>query len=121
MRPLQGRYNERLEITDLLTLEKRRLIIDLQYLYRIFYGLIDIDFSDFFMLSQSTSETRGNHCKLFQPALCKNLNCRKYFFTNRVIQTWNLLPDNIVQAPNLAKFTQALHNFDLNKFLYFAV
>jgi len=38
MRPLQGRYNERLEITDLLTLEKRRLIIDLQYLYRIFMG-----------------------------------------------------------------------------------
>ena len=44
--------------------------------------------------------------KLFKPALNKNLNCRKQFFTMRVINQWNELPTNVVNA-----FTKRLDNY----------
>ena len=39
---------------------------------------------------------RGNKYKIFQDHVKYNL--RKYFFSNRVIQTWNSLPDFVVAS-----------------------
>ena len=42
--------------------------------------------------------------KLFKPALNKNLNCRKQFFTMRVINQWNELPTHVVNAKSVNAF-----------------
>jgi hypothetical protein len=38
--------------------------------------------------------TRGHELKLFKPS-CR-LDCRKYAFSNRIINMWNSLPLNIM-------------------------
>ena len=117
MRVLQGLYLERLKRQNLETLEYRRLVIDLQYVYRIFYGLIDLNFDDFFQIS--IVRLRGNDCKLFIPALMKNLNCRKFSFAIRTLNVWNSLPNEIVTAKSPTSFTNLLKTIDLSEFLKF--
>jgi len=51
------------------------------------------------------------------------VNCRmrlikKFFFSNRVINIWNSLPDNIVAAISIARFKRSLNEFDFSHFLH---
>ena len=119
MAEYRGFYGDRLKQLQLETVEHRRLITDLQYVYRIFYGHIDVAFDEFFSRSKLTS-TRGNSCKLLKPALSHNLACRKNFFCNRIIDVWNSLPSDIVESKSLDIFTKKLNRVNFTKFLYFA-
>ena len=47
-------YKERLTLLDAETLELRRLKIDLVTVYKILFGLIGIDFNDYFALKKKT-------------------------------------------------------------------
>ena len=98
---LQGQYLQRLERFNLETLESRRLMIDLQYVYRIVHGLIDLDFNELF--TRSPRQTEGSECKIFLPGLKKNLNCRKYSFAIRTINVWNFLSKETRLASSLDK------------------
>ena len=44
-------YNERLHYLGLSSLELRRLHLDLIYCYKIVFGVVDVNFSDFFLNS----------------------------------------------------------------------
>ena len=46
--------------------------------------------------------TRGHNKKLAK-AGCKH-DLRKYSFTNRVVEAWNLLPQQVVAAKNVLQF-----------------
>ena len=116
MGALQGQYSERLRILNLETLEGRRLVIDLKLMYKIIYGLIDLKFEDFF----EWSKHGGTRNRLYKPGLKKNLNCRKNFFTVRMIDLWNSLPNEIVNAPSLAKFTELLKGVNFRPHLQFS-
>ena len=43
--------------------------------------------------------TRGHSLKLFKPRA--RLNVRQQSFSNRVIDSWNSLPETVVKAPSL--------------------
>ena len=89
----------------------RRLIADLTTCYRLLNGLIDIDFTNFFVASTST-QTRGNSCKLKKNHI---LNIRDAnMFHNRVIDFWNKLPDSVVLAASISIFKRLLLSFVVN-------
>ncbi len=81
----------------LYTLQQRRLRGDLIETFKILNGLEEIDVEKFFKCAEITS-TRGHALKLYKPTLKKNLNCRKHFFFQRVINTWNDLPKHVINA-----------------------
>jgi len=76
-------YSARLDHLQLQSLERRRLIADLVLTYRIIFGLIDLDMSDYFTLQSSSgcsATTCGNPYKL-----CVNhcrINVRKHFLAS---------------------------------------
>ncbi len=98
---------------NLQSLELRRLIFDLVLVYKILYRLVETDSSKFF--SFASSVTRGNSLKLYKNHT--RLDCAKYFFSNRVVDVWNLPPDDIVLEPSLQRFRSSLQTFDLSRFL----
>ena len=83
-------YTQRLKRLGLERLDVRRLHIDLVMAYKILFGHVMVDSTQFFTPSHNTI-TRG-HIKLYAPAISSDT--RKYFFSNRIVQIWNELPVN---------------------------
>ena len=50
--------------------------------------------------------TRSHPFKLYKPRV--NTNKYHYFFTNRIINTWNNLPENVVMAETINSFKNRL-------------
>jgi len=76
-------YSARLDRFQLQSLERRRFIADLVLTYRIIFGLIDLNMSDYFTLQSSSgysTTTRGNPYKLFVNH-CR-INVRKHFLVS---------------------------------------
>ncbi len=96
MQSFKGCYQKRLDVLGLQSLELRRLHIDLIWVYKILNGLVELNITDFFSFWETNS--RSNLNKLY-PTKCQNwLNCRINFFSLRVINTWNSLPEGIVNS-----------------------
>jgi hypothetical protein len=53
--------------------------------------------------------TRGHDLKLFKPSCC--LDCRKYAFSNRVINVWNNLPSDVVAYSTVYSFKHKIDSF----------
>ena len=101
-------YHDRLKALNLYTLETRRLRGDLIEVYKILHGLEGIEEKKLFQRHQNWSQVRGHNLKLYKPNLRKGLNCRKYFFSIRVISEWNSLPSHIVNATSTNLFKNQL-------------
>ena len=69
-------YNERLHYLGLSSLELRRLHLYLIYCYKIVFGVVDLNFSDFLEFSSITA-TRGHAYKLYKPS-CVNSTRSRY-------------------------------------------
>ena len=93
-------YHDRLTHLNLPSLQHRRRRGDLIYLYQILKGVYDIDFQ-LFTLSTSNI-TRGHTMKLFKHHM--NSYARSKFFSNRVINDWNSLPQFTVDSPSVNEF-----------------
>ena len=61
---------------------------------------------DLFMINES--RTRGHNFKLYKPLTQTTI--RKYFFNIRVINNWNSLPYEVVNAVSLGSFLSKLDN-----------
>ncbi len=110
-------YLQRLDMLQLQPLELRRLHIDLIWTYRIIHGLVDLDSNDFFDFC--SVQNRGHSQKLC-PKKCHNwLNCRVNYFSFRVINVWNSLSNDIVNAKSLSDFKAKIESTDLWRFLKF--
>ena len=70
-----------------------------------------VDYSYLFEINITT--TRGHRLKLIKQ-FCKT-NCRKYSFSQRVINDWNSLPQTVVQTRNLNSFKSGIDWFFLLK------
>jgi len=57
------------------------------------------------------SVTGGHKYKLFKRH--SNVNAYKYFYTNRICDVWNSLPDLVVYAPSVTAFRCLLDRVDL--------
>lgn len=107
-------YKQRLNHLGLESLELRRLHADLCLTYSILRGLVDLEPKLFFSI-RGNEYTRGHPYKLTVAALKKD--CRKYFFSNRVVHPWNSLPSGVVNSTSLQQFRRGLKRTDLSKFL----
>ena len=81
-------YENRIKLLGLTTLETRRLRGDLIEVFKIMKGFEDISWNKLFRMS-SSKQLRGHSLKLYKPSL--RLDVRKYSFSQRVINEWNLL------------------------------
>ena len=107
-------YMKRLSLLKLDLLEIRRIKSDLKMCYKIINGLCDIDPLHYFNFAPTSSVTRGHNIKLIKP-ICST-NCQLYFFTNRVVNYWNSLPADIVNASSFGIFVHKLNLHDLSGF-----
>ena len=97
-------YEQRLTRLRLTTLETRRLRGDLLEVFKIMKGIDNVDYRDFFVLS--TNRSRGHSMKLFKVRF--ETNCGKFMFSNRVVDEWNLLTEDIISCNTVEAFKAKL-------------
>ena len=94
-------YEERLSKTGLWSLEHRRVRADLIEVFKIIQGLSPVAFSTFFERSHNL-HTRGHVLKLHKRRVHTEL--RQHFFTERVINIWNMLDEETVAVNTVNSF-----------------
>lgn len=97
-------YGERLSRLKLTTLETRRTRGDLIETFKLMNGYTDLNHELFFTLSDSN--LRGHTKKLFKQRV--NTNVGKFSFSNRVVNLWNRLPDNVISSNSINMFKNNL-------------
>jgi len=107
-------YIRRLELCALEPLELRRLKRDLLLVFKIINGLVKLNFDDFFTYAH-TSSTRGHSKKLY-PRRSKT-NRGLGFFSLRIVNCWNALPETVVSSSSVEVFKTRLCAINLNPFL----
>ena len=68
-------------------------------------GIDHVDFENFFKIS-NIKNTRG-HCYKLSKQRCKGER-RRNFFTQRVINHWNKLPQEVIEADSVNSFKNKL-------------
>ncbi|XP_069136782.1 uncharacterized protein [Argopecten irradians] len=101
-------YEDRLRTLGLPTLEYRRKRCDLIQLYKII-NKHDKIVSDTMFSSRPYQSTRGNTHKLFKRQV--RLNTTKNAFSNRVVNHWNALPNEVVNAKSINSFKTQLNKY----------
>ena len=94
-------YEER-KYLKLWTLEERRNRYDLIEVFKISQGKSIIGLQDLFTLDNNNKGARGHMLKLSKMRCTRD--CRKYFFSSRVVNRWNMLDHQIVGATGLNAF-----------------
>lgn len=105
-------YEEGLRILRLNTLEERRNRADLILLFKMYKELSRPPFESLFQLTNQ-DKTRGHTLKLTRH--CTNRDVRLYFFSERVIDSWNQLDQSVVDAGCVDTFKRRLHAFRNDK------
>ena len=72
--------------------------------FKIVKDVDNVDFHNFFQLS--TTGLRGHSHKIFKPFFKHDVG--KYTFSNRVIDSCNRLPENIIDCESLDNFKEKL-------------
>jgi hypothetical protein len=106
-------YSDRLKLLGTESLEQRRLKSDLCMYYKIMFQLVDLPVDNFFVIRNGI--TRNNGLCIYKSSF--RLNSERYFFRNRCINSWNLLPFNVVNALSINNFKRGLSGIDFRKFL----
>jgi ribonuclease P/MRP protein subunit RPP40 len=93
-------YEERLKFLDMTTLDTRRVRGDLIEVFKILKGMEDVKKEQCFTKEKGCM--RGRELKLLK--LSCHLDCRKYAFSNRVINMWNSLPSDVIACSTVYSF-----------------
>jgi len=59
-----------------------------------------------FQFASRDLSLRDHHLKLYKKQ-CR-LNGRQYYFSQRIVSLWNLLPNHVVTAPSVRSFKKRL-------------
>ena len=98
-------YGTRLRALDLYSVKGRFLRADLIKCWKIFNGSCLIEPTDLWEMSVS-SRTRGHRFKI-KVNRCQ-VDARARFFSERIVQDWNSLPDCAVSSGTLSGFKTAM-------------
>ena len=86
-------------------LVQRRLHGDLREVFKINKNIDNLDPNKLFTFDRNT-RTRGHTLKMYKNKC--NLDIRKNFFSNRVIDSWNKLPQYVIDSGSLNIFKKHL-------------
>ena len=106
-------YESHLLQCGLTTLEIRRLRGDQIEVFKIVNGCEHVDRNMFFKLQGS--RTRGHKAALVKEQ-CR-LDMRKYSFSEKVINEWNKLPNDCVNASSVNMFKNRIDRYLVRKLL----
>ena len=99
-------YSDRIRELGLPSLQYRRTRADLIEVFKILNGIDNCDKTQLFH-TQPLQRTRGNSQKLFK---CQfRLDLRKHFFSQRVIDDWNILSENVISSDSINQFKSKLN------------
>ena len=114
-------YLQRLAYLEIESLELRRIYLDLAMAHKIIRGLITADlkrhFSFAIQASNSAVRTRGHTFKLKTTRY--KLNIVHNLFVNRVVSTWNGLPQHSVNLESSLSFKKALRSVNFHSLITF--
>ena len=103
-------YLGQLKELNLWSLQKRRIMLDLLQAYKIVHGIGNIK-CNMKLVGQRTQNFRTTRSQADEFNLTKErcrLDCRKHFFTNRIVELWNSLPSEIKHITPVKKFKSKL-------------
>ena len=103
-------YAEKLSELRLETLTERRVRFDMVQTYKIIHRVDQVNRDTFFKLVDTSrpNTTRLNSYHLnIQPTAIPRTDIRRNYFTHRVIQKWNSLPNDVKDANTVNKFKSA--------------
>ena len=106
-------YEERLVYLRLPSLEYRRLRGDMIEVYKMCYHFYDPSIISKLLTFCDDNRTRGHRFKLYKKDT--NTKIAQNFFSNRVTNAWNNLPEETVNARSLNSFKNAVDRFFQNK------
>ena len=92
-------YEHRLRIHNLPSLYYRRAWGDMIETFKHMTGRYAVDAS---YLKLDNSKTRGHIYKLKKERVKKTV--RQLFYSNRIVNAWNALPDHVAEAPSVNAF-----------------
>ena len=106
-------YEARLSALGLTTLEERRTRGDMLETFKILKGLDKVDAdSAFLALEENQARTRGHQLKLAKPR--HRTVKRNAFFTARVVDIWNRLPEQVINSSNINQFKRRYDRYMSN-------
>ena len=74
--------------------------------FKILNGIYDERVTSGLFKLRENSTTRGNSLKIAKERCTRDI--RKFSFTNRVVDIWNSLPENIIKANTVHQFENRL-------------
>ena len=81
---------------------------DLIQVFKLVKGIDKIDYNRFFQLADNT-RTRGHRLKIVK--VRSRLDIRNKFFSQRVVNSWNMLPSDVIEAETVNCFKNRLDKF----------
>ena len=106
-------YEEKLVEAGMVTLEARRLRGDLLQAYRVLNRVDDVDPNKWFTMVQERAgamSTRHTHGVLNVERGEGTGDVRRNFWSQRVVDPWNDLPDDVKMASSLNNFKNGIDN-----------
>ena len=103
-------YEERLQQCRLTTLETRRIRGDQIEVFKIMHGYEGLN-KDMFFRIKNDSITRGHSLALVKSH--SRLDIRKYTFSQRVVNDWNKLPEECINATSVNMFKNKIDQYYL--------
>ena len=109
-------YEQRLDKLGLWTLEERRNRADLLEVFKLIKGFTAVSWTRFFTRIDNGT-TRGHNWKLMKKHNCCDL--RHHFFSQRVVNRWNSLSQEEVNASSVNSFKNHLERRRRRKMDFF--
>ena len=109
-------YAERLRILDIPSLEYRRSRGDMIQCYKIFKGIVRINIEGMFDIIQpaaTRSHTFGHQQRILRQRA--HHRARASVFSQRVIEEWNSLPVEVVNASSVDDFKEKLDQYWIHR------
>ena len=108
-------YEDKLKEAGMISLEQRRERGDLIHMFRIMTGKDDVQHSTWFQLladREGGANTRAasGHLNVLPPGISKS-DVRRNFFSQRVVENWNGLPDIVKMSETVNNFKNRLDEF----------
>jgi len=105
-------YDERLKCLNLLSLEKRRYLFDVTFLYKALSGYLNVDVFPFLNFYSQDDAHRFRHVDDYslKTNFARTTTFKNTYF-NRIVEMWNSIPLGIRLSPSCAVFKSGMKKF----------